>query len=673
MSTHQNELIHETSPYLIQHAHNPVHWLPWGEKALNRAKEENKLLLISIGYSACHWCHVMEHESFEKEEVAAVMNAHFVCVKVDREERPDVDQVYMNAIQLMNGNGGWPLNMVALPDGRPLWGGTYVPKNRWMGILEQLSGVYEQKPEEVEAYAVEISQGMKQFEPRLTPTPLEKIDTHFIKEIVGKWAVSFDTTYGGEQRAPKFPLPANLHFLLEYGWINQDQQILDHVQLTLDRMAFGGIYDQLEGGFARYSTDARWHVPHFEKMLYDNAQLVSLYSLAYRAFGFKRYLKVVEQSLEFVKTRLLSPEGCLYSALDADSEGVEGKFYVWTETELKSLLGSDYDLFAHYYNINSTGHWEHGNYVLMKTITDEEFAIEHHLEPTQLESQVQEWTSLLLLYRNKRISPQLDDKTLTSWNAMMITGYVHAWNATDKDEYLNSAKQIGQFIIDKMLDKEGNLLHTYKANKSSVNGHLDDYAFTIRAFLDLYGATLNEFWISKTLELIKLVDAYFFNTETGLYFFTSSQDDPLFNRATDIHDNVLPSGNAMMAKNLHEISLLTGDTELKEKAIKMTTDVVNSATTYPSGYTTWLNLLMQFKQRSIEVVVTGNNANEVLQKIRKNYHPAIYITGCNQNLQYSIFKDRFIENQLNIYLCIDGSCRLPFHTVEELAEELKQL
>lgn len=672
MTTTTNELINETSPYLLQHAHNPVHWMPWGKKALNKAQQENKLLLISIGYSACHWCHVMEHESFEDNEVATIMNANFVCIKVDREERPDVDQVYMNAIQLMNGNGGWPLNMVALPDGRPLWGGTYVPKVRWMGILEQLSQVYLQKPDEVLAYAEDIAMGMNQFEPRLTPTHLDKYEPHFIKQIVEKWATSFDTTYGGEQRAPKFPLPANLEFLLNYGWIHQDKKVLDHVILTLDRMSFGGIYDHLEGGFARYSTDARWHVPHFEKMLYDNAQLVSLYAKAYRAFGYKRYLNVIEQTIEFIRSRWLSPEGSVFSALDADSEGVEGKYYVWTESELQGLLGQEYTLFSAYYSINPTGHWEHGNYVLLKNMTDEEFALEHHLELDQLESQVQKWTSILLPYRNMRISPQLDDKTLTSWNALMITGFVHAWEATNKKEYLEMALQIGQFIVDKMHDTKGQLYHSYKMGQSSVSGHLDDYAFTISAFLGLYRASLDEFWLERAQELLVITEQCFLNSITGLYYFTSSQDDPLFDRATDIHDNVLPSGNAVMAKNLHEISLLTGNRELYEKALKMTTDVVNSATTYPSGYTTWLNLLMIFQQKSIEVVVAGENAQEVLHKIRKKYNPAIYLIGCQHASQYSIFLDRFIESQLNIYLCIDGSCQLPFHCAEDLVSELMQ-
>jgi len=671
--SHQNELIHESSPYLLQHAKNPVHWLPWGEKALQRAKDENKLLIISIGYSACHWCHVMEHESFENEYVAHLMNTHFVSVKVDREERPDVDQVYMNALQLMNGNGGWPLNMIALPDGRPLWGGTYIPKNRWMGILEQLTNVFQQKPDEVNKYAEEIQSGMKQFEPKIKPTPIEKLGKDFLIDIVESWSVSFDKVYGGSNHAPKFPLPANLDFLLDYGLLHHDQSILDQVELTLDRMSFGGIYDQLAGGFARYSTDIRWHVPHFEKMLYDNAQLVSLYSKAFRAFGHQRYATVVEETLSFLQTRLQSPEGAFFSALDADSEGEEGKHYVWTKDELQHLLGHHMDLFSDYYQVDESGHWEQGHYVLIKSVTDEAFAEKHQLSLMKLKTMVKEWKALLLPHRDQRPFPLLDDKILTSWNALMLSGFVNARVALHDPEYLHSAMRIAEFISEKLLQETGALFHTYKNGKSAVNGHLDDQALVIRAFLDLYRVTFNETWLDKAITILQYTDTHFLNQETGLYYFTSDEDRALFDRSTDIHDNVMPSGNAVMASNLLEISLLTGDMDFRNRAEKMTTDVVSSATSYPSGYSGWLQWLLKYISNPIEVVVAGSNALEMVQGFNENYDPQVYVTGCNHPSDMSLFKDRFQEGLLLIYVCHNGSCQLPFKNKKEALTEISRL
>lgn len=630
-------------------------------------------MIVSIGYSACHWCHVMEHECFENEEVAQLMNEHFISIKVDREERPDVDQVYMNALQVMTSSGGWPLNMIVLPDGRPLWGGTYIPKPRWIGILEQLANFYKQKPQEAAKYADEVSKGMKQFEPSITPTLLQTIPTDFIHEIVNSWSDSFDKTNGGTYGSPKFPLPTNLSFLLEFGVTTSDKTITKHICLTLDKMAFGGIFDQIEGGFARYSTDAMWHIPHFEKMLYDNAQLVSLYSNAYKIFGLKRYQQVVEDTLSFVTKKLTAAEGGCYSALDADSEGEEGKYYVWTKYELESVLGDKFDLFADYYNINDIGHWEDENYVLTRNETDEEFAQRHHLNLSDLEKQVILWRKMLLPIREQRPAPQLDDKVLTSWNALMLTGYIDAYIAFDTPKYLESAIQIGQFLTTSQLRKDGGLFHCFKQGKSTVNGHLDDYAFAIQALLKLFNGTLNEKWLSIAIELLKYTNTHFSNPETGLYYFTSDEDKALFSRATDIHDNVLPSGNAVMANNLHEIGLLTGNIDFIEKAKVMTTNIVGKASSYPSGYTEWLRLLSGFQNKSIEVVVTGKQANQVLQLLRKQPFSHCYLTGCTQASDYLIFKNRYIDEQLNIYICNEGTCGFPLNNVADAINEIQRL
>jgi len=657
--SYYNELIHETSPYLLQHANNPVHWLPWGERALSRARTENRLLIISIGYSACHWCHVMEHECFEDEEAAAVMNANFVSVKVDREERPDVDQAYMNALQLMNGNGGWPLNIVALPDGRPIWGATYVPKMRWIAILDQLSSVYRQKLGEVERYADEISRGMAQFEPKVEPTPLERIDYKFVNQIIDEWAKSFDKVHGGANYAPKFPLPAALSFLLDFGSISKKKDLIDHVKLTLDKMSFGGIYDQVEGGFSRYAVDARWHIPHFEKMLYDNAQLIGLYSKAYRAFGYQRYLQVVNETIGFLDAHFLAESGGYMSSLDADSEGVEGKFYVWTESELRNLLASDYDLFAEYFNINDAGHWEHGHYVLLKTSEDEAFASTRQMAVAELKEKVIRWKQKLAQHRAKRVWPGLDNKILTSWNALMISGLVEAWKASGVIDYKNRAIRLGEFILQHLTTSDYKVYHQASGNSSTIVGHLDDYAFVIRAFLDLFQVTLDNPWFTAALKLTDFVNSHFRNTETGLYYFVSDEDEALFTRTTDIHDNVMPSGNAVMALNLLHIGMINGNQDFLSASEEMTTNVVSSASRYPSGFAGWLGVLWKFQTKPIEVVVTGANAGELVDELNSMWLPDCYIVGSTTPDSLPVFKGRTVIGQNLIYVCHNGRYRMP--------------
>ncbi|MEZ4782277.1 MAG: thioredoxin domain-containing protein [Flavobacteriaceae bacterium] len=432
--THQytNELINETSPYLLQHAHNPVNWNAWNDETLNEAKANNKLLLISIGYASCHWCHVMEHESFEDVEVAQIMNKNFINIKVDREERPDVDQVYMNAVQLMTGSGGWPLNVVALPDGRPVWGGTYFKKEQWMSVLEQISEVYQENPQKLIEYADKLEAGIKSLDVvNLNPNEV-KFNHEFVLNAVNKWSQSFDRIKGGINRAPKFMMPNNLHFLMREAYQNNNTDLQGYVNLTLTKIAFGGVFDHVGGGFSRYSVDDKWHVPHFEKMLYDNAQLVSLYSDAYIITKNPLYKEVVFETLEFVKRELTDANGTFYSSLDADSttlsgELEEGAFYVWTETELKKILGEDFQLFANYYNINDYGLWEHNNYVLIRSDSDQVFNKKYDISIEDITKKKTAWKKLLLKERAKRNRPRLDDKVLTSWNALMLKAYVDAY------------------------------------------------------------------------------------------------------------------------------------------------------------------------------------------------------------------------------------------------------
>ncbi|NND89155.1 MAG: thioredoxin domain-containing protein, partial [Flavobacteriaceae bacterium] len=417
-----NELINETSPYLLQHAHNPVDWRGWNSNTLQKAKDENKLMIISIGYAACHWCHVMERESFEDSTVAAKMNADFISVKVDREERPDVDQIYINAVTLLTGSAGWPLNVITLPDGRPIWGGTYFKKDDWLAALEQVQRAYEENPQKLEEYASKLEQGIKNMDLITLNTGDLDLKNYPTEEILATWENNFDRTLGGTDRAPKFMMPNNYEFLLRSAVENDDQELLDYVTLTLDKIAYGGVYDQIGGGFARYSTDKKWHVPHFEKMLYDNAQLVSLYSDAYLVTKDPLYKEVVEETLEFIEREMTTSEGAFYSSLDADSESEtgeleEGTYYIYTEAELKDQLGNDFELFKTYYNINSYGKWEGEHYVLIRNQPEAEIIEEFDISEETLQQKKDSWRSKLLNYRNKRAKPRLDDKTQTSWNA----------------------------------------------------------------------------------------------------------------------------------------------------------------------------------------------------------------------------------------------------------------
>ncbi|MBL4569218.1 MAG: thioredoxin domain-containing protein, partial [Flavobacteriaceae bacterium] len=475
MTTHKytNNLIKETSPYLLQHAHNPVNWYAWNDETLALAKKENKLLLISIGYSSCHWCHVMEDESFENEEVAAIMNKYFINVKVDREERPDVDQVYMTAVQLMTGSGGWPLNCIALPDGRPIWGGTYFKKDDWLNNLNQIGELYLNTPEKIIEYAEKLTEGVQQSGLVTLNKNKPLFTKEYLKNTVQKWETYFDNNQGGLNRAPKFPMPNNYHFLLRYAFQNNDADLTKYVNTTLTKIAHGGIFDQVGGGFSRYSVDTKWHIPHFEKMLYDNGQLVSLFSDAYLISKNDLYKETVYKTLTFIERELLHKNGGFYASLDADSlnekeELEEGAFYVWTEAELKKHI-KDFDLFADYYNVNEFGFWEHEKYHLIRNTTDEKFADKHKLSINVLKEKVVDWNKTLLKERAKKSRPRLDDKILTSWNALMLKGYIDAYRVFDNPHFLEIAKKNALFLEKNMLKSDGSLFHNFKNGAAIIS------------------------------------------------------------------------------------------------------------------------------------------------------------------------------------------------------------
>ncbi|MFT5883597.1 MAG: hypothetical protein ACI9IP_000036 [Arcticibacterium sp.] len=660
-----NALIKESSPYLLQHAHNPVDWHPWGDAALSKAKSENKLLLISIGYAACHWCHVMEHESFEDSTVSKFMNDNFVAIKVDREERPDIDQVYMNAVQLITGRGGWPLNCIALPDGRPLYGGTYFPKEQWMDMLKSVLDFTKNNPEKTEEQAQALTAGVQTPAFEVIENEQNKYTAEDLAQVFKNWKGSIDYKEGGGRRAPKFPLPIGYQYLLNYNHLSNAPDALEAVNITLKKMAHGGIYDQVGGGFARYSTDAIWKVPHFEKMLYDNSQLVSLYSMAFQETKNPLYKEVVTETLDFIERELIDESGGFYSSLDADSEGEEGKFYVWTKAEFDEVLGESADLMAEYFEVTLKGNWEHGNNILLKTEKPESLALKNKISLTQLDKLVNETKLKLLNARAKRIRPGLDDKILTGWNALMLHGYTDAYRVFGEERFLNKAKENAEFILAEMKRKDGGLNRNFKEGKSSINGFLDDYAFTISAFINLYQATFEEKWLMEAADLLEYVNLHFSDNNSGMYFYTSDLDPALVARKMEIADNVIPSSNSQMAKNLYVLGQYLFKEDYIERARQMLNNVKEEAIKNGPYYANWNSLYAYLVQEPYEVAIVGQEAESLRKQFDKHYLPNVFLSGGVKEGDLKLLENKRVKNKTLIYVCQNKVCQYPVTTVEE--------
>ena len=665
-----NKLHLETSPYLLQHANNPIHWKAWNPESLALAATENKLIIVSVGYSACHWCHVMEHESFEDLEVAATMNGKFVAIKVDREERPDIDAVYMKAIQIMNNQGGWPMNVVCLPDGRPIWGGTYFRKNQWINSLEQLQELFVENPEKMIDYANKLEAGIKAIGIIQNENPESEISQDILLPLIEKWKRSFDHEFGGMARAPKFMMPNNYNFLLRFAHQKNDAELLDFVHLTLTKMAYGGLFDTVDGGFSRYSVDMKWHVPHFEKMLYDNAQLVVLYVNAYKLSGNELYKTVIEKTLQFVEKEWFTDFGGFYSALDADSINKEnhleeGAFYVWTKAELQDLLQDDFDIFAQIFNINDFGFWENDNYVLIQNQSIEVIAKANKISVADLEEKKKTWEQLLYNVREKRAKPRLDDKCLTSWNALMLTGFIEAYKALGNEKYLEIAIKNANFINDNLWSNNGNLFHNFKNNKATINGYLEDYCFIIEAFINLYEVTFDESWLTKAKQLTDYCFDYFFDTTTDFFRFTSRLDEELIATNFEIEDNVISASNSVMAQNLFKLSIYFENAYYETICKKMLHHIIPNID-YPSAYANWMNVFMNFDTANKELVIMGNAAVANAKKIHGKYLPNAVIAGSIKNSELPFLKNRFVENQDLFYLCQNKSCQQPTIDINEI-------
>lgn len=657
-----NRLQHESSPYLKQHQNNPVDWFPWGKEALQKAESENKLIIVSIGYAACHWCHVMERESFENNEVAKVMNDHFIAVKVDREERPDIDHIYMTAVQLMKGQGGWPLNVICLPDGRPIYGGTYFRPEDWVNILIQLNETWLQKPDVAYDYAERLTEGIV----RSDLIPHHEIDEPFqlqmLTDMVDDWKNSFDAKHGGNRRVPKFPIPNNWLFLLRYGFHTQDNTVLEHVHFTLKKIASGGIYDHVGGGFARYSVDAEWHIPHFEKMLYDNALLVSLYCEAYLHKQDPQYKRVVFETLAWVQREMMHPSGGFYSSLDADSDGVEGKYYCFTQDEIVEALGEDAMLFIQYFQITEEGNWQEMHSNVLKTAVDADIlAQEAGFTADEWEVYLAEVKKKLYAFREKRNRPALDNKVLCAWNSMVIRAFTDAYRTFNKQEFLDVAVSCDQFIKENLLDGEGNLLRQPEHHGRQVLGFLDDYAFYIDALIGLYEATFNVEYLNRAKGLTNRVLSDFRQEGDTVFRYSSKKAEQLIAEKREIMDDVIPSSNSVFVTQLFKLGLFFDEDKYRSMAMQTLINVFPQIKTYPSAFSNWAMLVLNEVVGVNEIAITGPESNTYRRELDRTYLPnKITLGGMNENLP--LLKNRIGEST-RVYVCKNKSCSLPVDTI----------
>lgn len=672
---HSNHLIHETSPYLLQHAHNPVDWYPWGEEALNKAKLENKPILVSIGYAACHWCHVMERESFENAETAAIMNRHFINIKIDREERPDLDHIYMDAVQSMTGSGGWPLNVFLTPEAKPFYGGTYFPPQRaynrpsWSEVLLGVVQAFRERRHEIDAQAENLTEHLAQSNSfGLQKLPGEEIfDAAKTTEAFQNIMKSADREWGGFGRAPKFPQTFSIQYLLRYHYLTNDREALDQALLSLDKMIDGGIYDQAGGGFARYSTDTEWLAPHFEKMLYDNALLVSVLSEAYQLTGKERYKTVITETMEFIRRELFHPAGGFYAALDADSEGVEGKFYVWSKAEVEELLGEEAALFCEYYDITDHGNWEETNILRVKKAI-EQFSAEKGIEENSFRALIERGKTILLAQREKRIRPLLDDKVILGWNALMNTACSKAFAATGIEEYRQVAIQNMQFMLQHFAGADDQSFHhTWKENKARYPAFLDDYAFLVQALISLQEITADTAWIDRAGELTDHVIQQFGETSTGFFFYTPVGQQDVIVRKKEVYDGAVPSGNSIMAYNLWQLAILLDKNDWKNRALDMVSSLGNAIIRYPTSFGNWACLLQEIISGTHEIAIMGEDSTLVHREVLARYIPhRVLMTSSDTNDRYPLLAGKETGRVTSIYRCSNYTCQLPVFSAEEL-------
>ena len=659
-----NHLIQEVSPYLQQHAHNPVDWYPWGPEALQKALTENKPLLISIGYSSCHWCHVMERESFEDESIAALMNQHFVCIKVDREERPDIDQVYMLAVQLIRGQGGWPLHAFAFADGRHFYGGTYFRPEQWTETLEQIAEAFATRTYELNNQAVKIAREIKSLDFNFATVDHSRGDLADIHKSIASWERSFDSDWGGMAGAPKFPVPVNFLLLLRYAKATSNGKILDFVRLSLRKMAYGGIYDQLGGGFARYSADSEWRMPHFEKMLYDNAQLVSLYSEAYQLTRDEEFRDVVYQTLDFVARELSDISGAFYSALDADSEGEEGRFYTWTIQEIQKVLQEDEALFTDYYYGEGQG-----KDVLHRKTDIHAYAKEAGLSYVLVEEKLRSAREKMFSEREKRPHPGLDDKTLTSWNALMAKAYFNAYAVFGEERFFQLGKKNLDFLMETCRRNDGGLWHRYKNGNAGIPAFLEDYAFLIEVLL-AYPAGHDNRYLYQAKTLMHMTMAQFFDPVQGLFYFTSNEGESLFARKADLADNVIPSSNSSLCRSLFRLGLIFHENSFLNTSRQMMLKMRQKTLAHPGFYSNWAIAYLEDIVPFHTVAVAGNDAVSIIQQLNQHYLPFTFKVASKEDCFVPLLQNRIEMGKTVIHICNEEGCLLP---TEDVTVAMKML
>lgn len=685
MHQYTNKLSRETSPYLLQHAHNPVDWYPWGEEALEKARQENKPILVSIGYAACHWCHVMERESFENEATAAIMNENFINIKIDREERPDLDHIYMDAVQAMTGSGGWPLNVFLTPDAKPFYGGTYFPPVRaynrasWSETLKAVSDAFHKQRDEINTQAENLTAHLLQSNSFGLQKPGEAGEIIFPVSLQDSFAnimKAADKEWGGFGKAPKFPQTFSIQFLLRYHYAkniqkdsplndigtNKDtEDALQQALLSLDKMIEGGIYDQIRGGFARYSTDTEWLAPHFEKMLYDNALLVSVLAEAYQLTGFEKYKEAIDETLAFVREELLHPEHGFFSALDADSEGEEGKFYVWEKKEVEDLLGEDAGLFCDFFDITEKGNWE-GKNILRITKPLPVFAASHNLNEEQLKKILSEGKKKLLAARSKRPGPLLDDKIILGWNALMNTACSKAYAATGNEEYRQLALTNIKFLLNSFTTGNMNEFHhTWKNEKARFPAFLDDYAFLIQALIQLQEITSDTNWLLKAKSITEKVIQDFSERGTGFFFYTPEGQKDVIVRKKELYDGAVASGNSVMASNLYTLSIYFDNPEWKNRAVELVKSLKNAITRYPTSFGWWNCLLLEIVSGTAEIAVLGEeNLAEIHRELLRQYLPhRVMMLSSVENEDFALLAQKSVHSQPAIYVCKNFTCSQP--------------
>ena len=667
MDEHANRLIKESSPYLLQHAHNPVDWYPWGQEALDLARKQNRLIFISIGYAACHWCHVMERESFMNEDIAALLNRDFVCIKVDRQERPDVDQIYMTAVQLMTGSGGWPLSCFTTPDSRPFYGGTYFPPGQFREILIQLSDMWKHQPEKIQKSAKSLHEGITSSE-----LITEKSEDKYLPpapEVFQLLSKDFDAEEGGLKRVPKFPMPGLWNYLLSYYRYTGDKKALMQVERTVDKILAGGIYDQLAGGIARYSTDRTWTVPHFEKMLYDNAQFISLLSNLYAVTKRNMYRVKISESLRFLEKEMKSEEGGFYASMDADTSNEEGKYYCWESKEIEAVSGENSKIVMAYWGISKNGNWEAGKNVLSVKRSVNELSSIFRLSEREIQQILDDASDRLRALRGLREKPACDSRILTSWNALMIIAYTDAWQATGEKRYFDSALGLGRFVRERLMKEENRIRRSLEGEHS---GFLDDYALTAEAFLALYQVSFDESWLENAGVLVERALKEFFNLESGMFHYASSLQSDLIVRQTEVTDHVLPSSNAVMAHVLLTLSHLKTDSIFRKMAKQMIQNVAPYILRSPSFFSGWSTVLLNLNNGLKEVVITGPGYLELRKQFTGRFFPDVLFAGAEHKSSLVLFRNRFIESSDRIYVCHNGSCKLPAMDTEEALRQLEE-